>query len=297
MGPWSNSPAGTPNLDCRGLMIRQRLLAIALAGAVAAVVAENASAAQDTSDQDGLPPAATWHDPEPGAAPPKDGWHGRFQLRRENVERGTREETTKTYVRSDSLVWDGMLSLQVAFPDEKTDFSGSPFEPRLGDSKARFRFPSFAAGRFGMSTFIEATFPTADPQELGSGKYQLSAGLTATTRIAAPKAIDRSHVLRFTSQLQQINSVAGDEAAPDINYTKLDLSLRDTWGLNWLKLALNTRVDWEQSGKTGAVGELEYGRRLDPNWSAWAMLGGLLWGKGVKATYGTKLMIGVDRWF
>lgn len=208
----------------------------------------------------------------------QEGWHGRVQVRRENVDRGTREETTRTYLRSDNFVWGGLLSLQVAFPDEKTDFGGSPFDPRLGDSKTRFRFAPFAAGRFAVSYFIEATFPTAGPPELGSGKYQLSAGASATMRLPVAEAMQASHVLTFTPQLQQANSVAGDEAAPDINYTKLDLSLRDTWRDHWLKLALNTRVDWEKNGKTGAVGELEYGRRLDPHWSLWLMAGGLLWG-------------------
>ena len=237
------------------------------------------------------PPAATsQEDPEPW----KNG-RGRLQVRRENVDRGTREETTRTYVRADSFLWGGMLSFQVAFPDEKTDFGGSPLDPRLGDSKTRFRFAPFSAGRFGMSYFIEATFPTADPQELGSGKYQLSAGVTATTRI--PAANIPSHELRLTSQLQQINSVAGDKAAPDINYTKLDLSLRDTWREQWMKVAVNTRADWEQNGKTGAVGELEYGRFFSRNWSGWLLMGGLLWGEGVKGTYGSKVLIGVDRWF
>ena len=69
------------------------------------------------------------------------------------------------------------------------------------------------------------------------------------------------------------------------------------WRDNWLKLAVNTRWDWEQNGRSGAVGELEYGRRLDANWSLWGMVGHLLWGEGVKATYGTKVMIGLDRWF
>jgi hypothetical protein len=213
------------------------------------------------------------------------------------VDRGTSEETTKTYLRSDNFLWGGILSFQVAFPDEQTDFNGSPFDPRLGDSKARFRFAPFDAGGFGMSYFIEATFPTADPEELGSGKYQLSAGATAITGIPVPEAIKASHALKFTSQLQQINSVAGDKQQPDINYTKLDLSLRDTWGMNWVKMAINTRVDWEQNGKTGAVGELEFGHRLDLDWSLWLLAGGLLWGEGVKGTYGTKVLIGVDRWF
>jgi hypothetical protein len=106
-----------------------------------------------------------------------------------------------------------------------------------------------------------------------------------------------SHYVRFTTQLQQVNSVAGDENRQDINYTKLDLSLRDVFGVHWLKGALNTRADWELNGKTGAVAELEYGRRLTDDWSVWVLAGGRLWGEGVRATYGSKLMIGVDRWF
>jgi hypothetical protein len=121
--------------------------------------------------------------------------------------------------------------------------------------------------------------------------------VTAGTPIPVPEAMRASHLLKLTAQLQQVNSVAGDEQRPDINYTKLDLSLRDTWGVHWMKVAVNTRVDWEQKGKTGAVGELEYGRRLDPNWGVWLLGGGLLWGEGVKGTYGTKVMVGVDRWF
>jgi hypothetical protein len=244
------------------------------------------------------PPASTFVlDPEPGATPPKDGWHGRVQLRRENVDRATSEETTKTYLRSDNFLWGGMLSFQVAFPDEQTDFNGSPFDPRLGDSKVRFRFAPFLVNRFALSWFIEATFPTANPEDLGSGKYQASAGVTVNMPLPPPDAMKASHLLKFTAQLQQINSVAGDEQRPDINYTKLDMSLRDTWGANWVRVAVNTRADWEQNGKTGAVGELEYGRRLDNSWSVWVLGGGLLWGEGVKATYGTKLMLGVDRWF
>lgn len=248
--------------------------------------------AAEAESPDAAPVAAAEADPEPS----NDARRGRLQVRRENVDRATREETTKTYVRLDNFVWGGMLSFQVAFPDEKTDFGGSPFDPRLGDSKIRFRPAAFSAGRFDLSYFGEATFPTADPKELGSGKYQLSEGVTAATLITSPAAM-KSHELKFTSQLQQYNSVAGDDAAPDINYTKLDLSLRDTWSQHWLKAALNMRADWEQSGKTGAVGELEYGHRFDAQWSVWLLAGGRLWGEGVKGTYGSKVMIGVDRWF
>jgi len=233
--------------------------------------------------------SAAENDPEPW----KDG-RGRIQVRRENVDRGTSEETTKTYVRGDTFVGGGMLSFQVAFPDAQTDFDGSPLDPRLGDSKVRYRFAPFRAGGAGMSYFLEATFPTAH-DDLGAGKYQVSAGATATIRVPSPQAA-ASHFVRFTAQAQQVNSVAGDENRQDINYTKLDLSLRDVFGANWMKGALNTRADWEL-GKTGAVGEVEYGRRLTNDWSLWFLAGGRLWGEGVRATYGSKIMIGVDRWF
>jgi hypothetical protein len=217
----------------------------------------------------------------------------RLEVRRENVDHGTSEESTKTYVRADFYRADGAIaSFQIAFPDEKTDFEGSPFDPRLGDIKGRYRFAPFTAAGLRMSWFLEATLPTADPESLGTGKYQASVGASAVKEFQR-----ESHVLRFTAQLQQTNSVAGDEARPDINYTKLDLSVRDIHRSHWLRVSLNMRADWEQDGKTGAVGELEYGHNLNQDWRAWVMLGGLLWGEGVKGTYGTKLLIGVDRSF
>jgi hypothetical protein len=36
---------------------------------------------------------------------------------------------------------------------------------------------------------------------------------------------------------------------------------------------------------------------LTDDWSVWVLAGGRLWGEGVRATYGSKVMIGVDRWF
>jgi hypothetical protein len=233
--------------------------------------------------------SASSADPEPW----REG-RGRIQVRRENVDRGTSEETTRTYVRGDTFVGTGMLSIQVAFPDAQTDFDGSPFDPRLGDSKVRYRFAPFLAAGVGMSWFLEATFPTAH-DDLGTGKYQVSAGVTATTPFPSPGNL-ASHYIRFTTQLQQANSVAGDANRQDINYTKLDFSLRDVFGVHWVKAAFNTRADWELH-KTGAVAELEYGRRLTKEWSLWGLAGGRLWGEGVRATYGSKLMIGVDRWF
>lgn len=231
--------------------------------------------------------------PSPIPASPR-GWHGRIELRRDDTDRGDPEEATKTFLRVDSYIWGGTFSFQMPFPDDMTADKGR-FNPKLGDLKVRHRFAPWRAGPWTMSVFLEAVFPTADPESLGTGKYQASAGWTSTRPLLIPSRWLAAHQTTVTSQLHQINSVAGDSERTDINYTKLDLSLKDTWSCHWVKLALNMRVDWIQDGRTGAVGELEYGHLFGAQWKAWIMGGGLLWGEGVKGTYGRKISLSVSR--
>ncbi len=113
------------------------------------------------------------------AAGGKEVMRGKIELKRQATNRGTPEETTKTQLKTDAYL-DGFVSLlrlEVPFPDEKTDFEGDPFNPRLGDIKVRTGFRPFHIDEIPVSTFLEVTFPTADPESLGSGKYQLTAGI------------------------------------------------------------------------------------------------------------------------
>jgi hypothetical protein len=91
----------------------------------------------------------------------------------------------------------------------------------------------------------------------------------------------QSHSLIFSPLVKQVVSVAGDEDRKNINYTKVELALRDTWRNRfWIKLTPKPVLDWEQDGKTGAVGELELGWIIDRRWSTWLMFGTRLWGEG-----------------
>lgn len=263
------------------------------AGILASVPALLGVPMQAQSAPPGAPDPEEAPSPAPGAAP---GWHGRVELRRDDTDRGDPEEVTKTFLRVDSYLSVGTFSVQVPLPDDMTADHGR-FNPKLGDLKVRHRSVPFASGPWTMSVFLEAVFPTADPEELGTGKYQASAGWTSTRPLATPARWSASHLATVTAQLQQTNSVAGDPARTDINYTKLDLSTKDTWSVHWVKLAVNTRVDWVQDGRTGAVGEVEYGRLLGTQWKVWLMGGGLLWGEGVKGTYGRKVSVSVSRTF
>lgn len=218
---------------------------------------------------------------------------GLIELKRQATARGTPDETTKTNLKFDyfpqaSVV--ALLRLELPFPDEKTTFGGSPFDPDFGDAKVRAGF--VAAELLGRPTtsFVELTFPTADPQSQGTGKYQFSAG--AKMAFAQPRGSARfgSPAQVFSVQLQQVVSFAGDPARSDINQTKLELEWRDTWANgNYAKGTAKPVVDWVGDGRTGAVLELEGGWTFDPRWTI-ALLGGArLWGEGVPSTYSKRV--------
>ncbi len=221
---------------------------------------------------------------------------GRVELKRWNTSRGTSEESTQTNLRLEAFL-DGtvdLLRLDLPFPDEETDFSGSPFSPRMGDIKVRTRFRAVKSGELSFSSFVEAIFPTA-ADDLGSGKYQLSAGLRMLARVSPPFLDPATHRMQFEAQVSQVNSVAGDPDRKDINATKFEFTLYDLWhGRYTMKVKLKPNVDWIQD-KTGAVAEMEIGM-LMANWRTWLMAGRRAWGpSGIQATYDTRVELGLAR--
>jgi hypothetical protein len=210
------------------------------------------------------------------------------EFKRQATDRGTTDETTRTQIKLEYLP-DGpvqLLRLEVPFPDEKTDFAGDPFNPRLGDVKMRVGFRAVPVGGRPLASFGELTVPTASPESLGSGKYQLALGLrTRVPLTLSPDARGQS----FSAQLQQVVSVAGDDARKDINQTKLELELRQDWTQRrFLKFTAKPVIDWVGHGRTGAVGELEGGWAVGSDWTLALMGGALLWGDGVPSTYGKR---------
>jgi hypothetical protein len=231
---------------------------------------------------------------------PSRDWHGRLELKRQNTERGTTDESTKTTLRIESFFKGPirLLRVDLQFPDEKTSFEGQPFNPRLGDIKVRVGFQPLKASDFSFPSFIEVTLPTADPDSLGSGKYQLSAGLRMLTPVSLPLVDHASHTSVFEAEVQQVNSIGGDPSRNDINYTKFEFTLYDIWCKKYtLKLKLKPTVDWMKD-ETGAVFEVEGGLLFARNWRTWLMVGRRISGpSGVSNTYGKRLEIGVARTF
>ncbi|GAA5178393.1 hypothetical protein GCM10025771_17390 [Niveibacterium umoris] len=220
------------------------------------------------------------------AAVQRDPW--RFQFKRQNTDRGTADESTRSTLRLEYFpaAHLSLLRLDVPLPDADTSYSGKPLDPHLGDIKLRVDLQAVEVVDLPLTAYAELTLPTADPASLGSGKYQIAPALRTRLPAGAYRIDDSKHALTLGGLVQQVVSFAGDESRKDINYTKLEASLTDGWGDGrFVKLTIKPVVDWEQDGKSGATAELEGGLRLAPAWEAALMGGGLLWGSGVPNTY------------
>lgn len=225
--------------------------------------------------------------------------HTRVEIKRWMTSRGTPDESTRTTLRMDRLL-DGpvaLLRLDLPLPDEDTDFNGSPFEPHLGDIKARVGFRPLKSDNLTFPSFVEMTFPTADPETLGTGKYQLGVGVRMLAPVQMPFLEASAHRTLLETQLQQVGSVAGDPERKDIHVTKIEITLNDVWqGRYTTRLKLKPNIDWEKDGKTGAVAELEGGLLFAQHWRTWLMLGRRVWGPDdIQGTYNTRVELGLSR--
>jgi hypothetical protein len=253
----------------------------------------------DAAQPGGSAPGSADEKSGPGAASPAGTW--RFEVKRENTNRGTEDEATKTNLRLEKFFTGPVrqLRLDVPLPDQKTDFEGDPFNPGLGDMKVRVGFRALRSGSYSFPSFIEVTFPTADPESLGGRKYQLNLGFRIVRPVVLPVARPSSHDTTFEFQIQQVNSFGGDYDGKNVANTKFEITLYNVWRKEYtMKAKLKPSVDWVKGGDTGAVLEIEGGKYFGRDWRAWLMLGHRVWGpEGIAATYGTKVELGLARTF
>ena len=230
--------------------------------------------------------------PEAGAA---TRWLVEFK--RQATARGTPEESTKSQFKLDYFPDGpvGLLRLELPFPDADTDFEGSPFDPRLGDVLVRVGMRPIPVWGLPVATFGEITFPTANPESLGSGKYQWSAGARSVFPLDDGSG---PHRRSFSFQVKQVVSFGGDAARKDINQTKFELEWRHDFAQgHFAKATAKPVIDWVQDAKTGAVLEIEGGWAINRQWTVALMAGGLLWGEGTPSTYETRVELKVSRRF
>ncbi|MBL8349094.1 MAG: hypothetical protein JNL87_02165 [Burkholderiaceae bacterium] len=235
------------------------------------------------------------------AAATDERWfrHGLVELKRQATARGTPDETTKTNLKFDVIPPSGaiaLLRLELPFPDSKTSFAGSAFDPDFGDAKVRVGFRAAELAATPVTSFVELTLPTADPPSQGSGKFQLSAGAKPQFALPDGPAAIGAPRQQASVQVQQVVSFAGDPDRADINQTKFELEWRDNWpGGHHAKATVKPVIDWVGGGRSGGVLELEGGWPLDRRWALALMAGGRLWGEGVPGTYATRVELKLSR--
>ena len=224
----------------------------------------------------------------PGTACSADDLRWRVEWKRQSTDRGTLDESTKWTLKAEHLPAEGavsLLRLEVPLNDDDSDFEGSPTRVKLGDVKVRAGFRAVPVGERPVSSFVELTFPTAHPEERGTGKYQVSGGV----RTSFPLGVHGGRRSALAAQVQQVVSFAGDADRKDVNQTKVEIEYRNDWPAgHFAKATFKPVYDWVGGGD-GAVLEVEGGWAINRRLTFAAMVGGQLWGLGTPGTYGTRV--------
>lgn len=222
------------------------------------------------------------------ATPPPEPLPWLFELKRQATDRGLEDESTKWNLKLEYRPRDGAAAFyrfELPLNDDTNDVEGSPFRIHRGDVKGRIGFRAVPVLEHATTSFVELTFPTAVPDERGSGKYQLSAG----ARMLYPLGNAGAARQGLGIQLQQVVSFAGDPARKDVNQTKSEIDWRFDWPAgHFAKATFKPVYDWV-GGSDGAVLEGEAGWAANRRWSFAMLLGGKLWGLGTPGTYRTRI--------
>jgi len=114
----------------------------------------------------------------------------------------------------------------------------------------------------------DASFPTAENKQLGTGKYTLGPG----GAVAVPLAPARS---LFFTLVQDFDSVGGDPSRPNIHFMQVQSTINTIWTERWWTSAQMTwYMDWNQNRKTTMNLQGEVGYQLDKRWNVFAGGGG-----------------------
>jgi hypothetical protein len=258
------------------------LLAASLAGTSGlTVLADELSA---TSSDTNVPPAVT-------RASEFLPWH--VELKRQWTNRGTPQENSKTTLRLEATPREylSLVRVDIPFIDEK---NGDPLTPHLGDIVLKLESAPWGLGVTDWQVLLETTFPSAQPESLGTGKYELTPGTEIWVPIWSSSNSNGPPVWQTGVKplVEQFVSVAGDPSRGDINYTQIEFPLLGSWNR---KVSLNPKfmINYVGGVTSGAVFEFEPHWNISRRWELDVTLGHLLWGQGTPGTYQKKVEFSV----
>lgn len=138
---------------------------------------------------------------------------------------------------------------------------------------------------------MDFTFPTADSQQLGSGKYTVGPGVATAHVFPAWGSL-------FYTLLQHQVSVGGDPSRQAVSVSRVQGWFNTIWTDRWwTRLEVVTQVDWERKAKNSMTLEFEAGQRFTKDWGVWVRPGVGLWGRNIPGAYDWNIEVGIRRMF
>ena len=136
-----------------------------------------------------------------------------------------------------------------------------------------------------------STFPTADENTLGFGKY------TVGPFIATGRFLPRWESFLFGVFQHQV-SVGGDPARADVELTRAVAAINTIWAERWWTLVQGAwQVDWERRAKSSMTLEFEVGRNVVGSLGMFVRPGVGVWGQDGIGAYDWNIEVGIRRTF
>ena len=217
----------------------------------------------------------------------------RIQLSTEIRKRPNGSQEERSVLRVDRPIGErGLLRVDVRYQERNSaDSDTTSTKGGLGDLFVRLGYRLLDREGFHLFVGSDVIFPTADPDVLGRGKYQIGPGVAAS--FALPQINSSLFPL-----VQHIQSVGGDPSRRNVDYSSLTLRLNTPWSPQWWTFVQSElRLDWTRDRKTGMFLTGEIGRRLGPNYRLYGRVGGAAWGANVTGGYDYLGQIGVRYMF
>ena len=131
----------------------------------------------------------------------------------------------------------------------------------VGDAYAQFFVVPYATRRFALALGSGLILPTATDELLGGGKWIVAPVTAPVWRF--PRGL-------FLVKVQNLTSIAGDGARPDISHLLITptfiRAVSEQW---WVLLDTETKTKWNADGRTGVKSGFQIGRVVAPGVGFW----------------------------
>ena len=218
---------------------------------------------------------------------------GRLQLTSQYLDLARGADATVSTARVD-VPFRGNYLLRMDMPFLRTidpNSHGAPSHSGASDLAVTAGWRVYNTPEYAVLIGALSTFPTAAHDALGLGKYTVGPAI-ATARFLP-------HLESFLIGLLSYQaSVGGDRSRKDVSIFNVTAQVNSFWAERWWTVLQSVwQVDFERSGKSSMVIELEGGRNIIGRFGAYVRPGVGIWGRDVIGAYQWNIEVGIRYMF